>query len=161
MADRGTWFALPLLGVFCLAGCGGEPRETLVPVSGTLEIDGKPAEGVRIMFIPTDNKQGRGGYAMTASNGGFTVTHTLQNQPGLAAGEYAVSYSKFTMPDGSPLPPPKDGKPPENAVAAKESLPPHLTNPDPAQNNKVTIPKEGTSKLELKISTKGGGKPNP
>src|SRR5437763_17014110 len=34
------------------AGCSREPK--LVPVTGTVKLDGKPVDGVRVYFLPTD-----------------------------------------------------------------------------------------------------------
>src|SRR4051812_4288576 len=84
----------------CLVGCGGEARESLVPVAGKLEVDGKPMGGVTIFFTPTGAKKSRGGTALTDDQGSFTVMHTAQQKPGLAVGDYLVAYSKLAMPDG-------------------------------------------------------------
>ncbi len=137
-----------------LVGCGGAPAgpvEKLVPVAGNLKVDGKPAEGITILFSPADNSPTRGGYAKTDAQGNFKVEHNVLLKPGIPAGKYTLTYSKFAKPDGSPVPP---GVMPAN-VGAIQTIPPAWNDATKAgQHNQVTIPAEGAPALELNVDTK-------
>jgi hypothetical protein len=149
---RCAGFCLVMLSIQLL-GCGGAPANTekLVPVAGTVTLDGKPSEGITLMFSPSDNSATRGGWGVTDAQGKFKVTHNAKNQPGLPAGDFTVTYSRFTMADGSPIP---AGKPPAD-VGGIQSLTPVWNDPSKAgPHNKLTIPAEGSPNLELKIDTK-------
>ena len=88
-------------GLICfVAGCSGAPPlETLVPVAGSLMVNGKPLDGVTITFIPEIAKNNRGGSGTTGVDGSFKVTDLTQNLPGLAAGKYTIAYSRMRLPD--------------------------------------------------------------
>ncbi|MCA9115872.1 MAG: hypothetical protein KDA79_12370, partial [Planctomycetaceae bacterium] len=83
-----SWLCVPgLIAVLTVAGCGGGGEEVsidgLVPVGGTLTVDGKPLDGVVLTFVPETSVNNRGGAGKTDAAGGFTVTHLNQKQPGL------------------------------------------------------------------------------
>ncbi|MDR3633257.1 MAG: carboxypeptidase-like regulatory domain-containing protein [Isosphaeraceae bacterium] len=88
-----------LLGVTLafLGGCGdGGP--SLVPVSGTATVNGKPLEGASILFVPEpNNKLGLVGLATSGPSGSYTAV--TNNQPGLVPGNYKVKVRK--VPPGS------------------------------------------------------------
>ena len=154
MSLRSLLLVPGLLSVAILAGCSGSV-ETLVPVSGTLLVDGKPLDGVELTFVPDGLKNSRGGFGKTDESGDFTVTDFAQNLPGLPAGKYIVAYSRRRLPDGSAPPEPEEGKPINPGVIQLETFPPHLLAPNPKiPENLVEIPEEGTSGLKLKISKK-------
>jgi len=83
-------------GFLLLAGCG--PRD-LVPVNGTVTLDGKPIEWANLGFHPQDLETGRGGVGYTDRNGRF-LGITLQGRRGLYRGEYAVTISARVPADG-------------------------------------------------------------
>ena len=154
-----SWLFVPgLISTFFLVGCGGGSDvsiEDLVPVGGTLLVDGKPLDGVVVTFIPEISKNNRGGSGTTDATGAFTVTHLNENLPGLPPGKYTLAYSRMRLPDGSAAPEPKEGTPVDDAIIQVETLPQHLQTPDPkVLSNQVEIPKDGNTKLELKVSTK-------
>lgn len=155
MSLRSLLLVPGLLSTSLLLGCGGAPVEKLVPVGGTLLIDGKPLDGVVITFTPELTKKSRGGFGTTDAAGAFTVTHMGQNEPGLAPGKYSVSYSRMRLPDGSAAPKPEPGKPVNPKHIQVETLPMQMTAPDPrATARQVEIPKDGNTKLELKANKK-------
>lgn len=49
---RLAWFAALLVALFFLGGCGNNVQD----VSGTIQVDGKPAEEGTIVFVPADGK---------------------------------------------------------------------------------------------------------
>ncbi|MDF1746838.1 MAG: carboxypeptidase-like regulatory domain-containing protein [Gimesia sp.] len=155
-----SWLFVPgLISILFVVGCGGGsnsgPVEELVPVGGTLLVDGKPLDGVAVTFIPDVSKKNRGGSGTTDATGAFTVTHLGRNLPGLPPGKYTLAYSRMRLSDGSAAPKLKVGEPenPENIPI--EMLPMHVQSPDPTlPSSQVEIPKNGNTKLELKVSTK-------
>lgn len=166
MSLRSLLFIPGLALVFLAAGCGGGggPVETLVPVGGTLLVDGEPMEGVLVTFIPDiaipgANMQRRGGSGKTDDSGAFTITHDGQKQPGLAAGRYTVAYSRMRLADGSAAPELEKGQEQDPDNIQIETFPVHLKSPDtkdPA--NFVEIPADGNTDVQLKVSTKAPNK---
>lgn len=97
-------------GLVLMAGCSGGASdfdEELISVTGSVKINGEPASGVALAFHPEDGTSGTGGYAVTDENGSFVVMHRSQKE-GIEKGKYKVTFSKFTMEDGSPIPEGKD-----------------------------------------------------
>lgn len=90
-----------------LSGCGGGssgPTVPMVPVTGTVRLDSEPLVGAVVMFHPIGTTKGNGGFAITDDEGKFSLTdHNMR--PGCPPGEYGVTFSKITQPDGSPIPP--------------------------------------------------------
>ncbi len=82
-------------------------------------MDGKPLAGAMVEFHPTGQTAGNGGFGLTDDSGRFTLSDYHSN-PGCPPGEYGVTFSKITQPDGSPLPP--DAQ--RGQVAMEEQIPP-------------------------------------
>lgn len=159
MSVRAWLFVPGLISAVFAVGCGGGssgPIEPLVPVGGTLLIDGQPLDGVVVTFIPDiADKERQGGSGTTDGSGAFTIKHLGQNLPGLAVGKYTVACSRMRLSDGSAAPEVKSGSQPDPANIRIESLPVNLTNPNPKDPaTQVVIPKDGNLKLELKLSKK-------
>ncbi len=77
--------------VATLAGCGDGP--SLVPVAGSVTLDGKPVEGATLSFVPTSgNVISTPGSDVTGPTGNFTMTYN--GRSGLAPGRYKVLISK-------------------------------------------------------------------
>jgi len=76
------------------AGCGGEPD--LIRVTGTVNIDGRPAEGVQVSFWPADaagqNSRYRFALGMTGRDGRFEVRSV--SEKGIEPGDYKVTFSR-------------------------------------------------------------------
>lgn len=86
-----TVFALPL--AFCLAGCGNP--HGLRPVDVTVLLDGQPAEGISVTFVPEDSAAGLGGGGVTDAKGKCSVTTTLgTGGDGTKAGKYLMKFVK-------------------------------------------------------------------
>jgi hypothetical protein len=47
-----VWMALA--GILAAGGCGGDSKVRRYPVNGSVNVDGKPAAGVMLIFCPTD-----------------------------------------------------------------------------------------------------------
>jgi hypothetical protein len=86
---RGT---LVLIGLTLLSGCGGDGKIARYPVAGTVLVDGKPAEGVVIVFCPvsgTDEFMKERPFGTTDAEGKFTLM-TFDPDDGAPAGDYKV-----------------------------------------------------------------------
>jgi hypothetical protein len=82
---------LAILGLVTTSGCGDGKLETY-PVTGTVKVDSKPADGAMVIFCPTTGteelmKMRPFGYA--GPDGKFEVT-TFDKADGLPAGDYKV-----------------------------------------------------------------------
>ena len=143
--------ALPVL-VLLSVGCANSQREVpaeLVEVAGTVTIDGEPASGVTVNFVPKQGTTGQGASGVTDDAGHFTLTH-LSQSPGIEPGTYQVLFSKMAMPDGSPIPPGKDAA----DVGASQMLPPKLTggtSSNPPREETIDGPK---TDLKFDLTTK-------
>ena len=132
--------------------CGGSSAEVpdeLVPVSGTVKLDGEPTANITVVFNPGKGTTGTGGYGVTDSTGKYTVTHR-SNQPGIEPGEYVVTFSKMGLPDGSPIPEGKDAA----DVGAVQLLPEKYTNPNREMNLTIATVKAPSVTLDYEIISK-------
>src|SRR5262245_27155263 len=84
-----------------LAGCGSGPK--LVPVTGTVTLDGKPLEGANIVFVPDPgNAAITQGTDLTGASGNYKVMYN--NRTGISPGKYKVAVSKLQAKPGVTLP---------------------------------------------------------
>jgi hypothetical protein len=79
-----------------VAGCG-QPGDPLVPVSGRVLVDGKPAAGAAIAFHPSDAANGTHPVAQVDANGDFRLT-TIRSGDGAAPGDYRVTLTWYVSP---------------------------------------------------------------
>jgi hypothetical protein len=99
-----------MLGVASLVaispGCGGDGVK-LVPVAGTVTLDGKPLEGATLSFVPAAGSTvSTSGTDITGPEGNFQMT--FKGRSGLAPGKYTVLISKTEdkpLPDGRQIDP--------------------------------------------------------
>ncbi len=97
---------LGLAPLFALlvCGCGGDgvPMQKVYKTTGRVLLDGKPAEGVDVRFIPVDKtnfKMEETPLGHTDAEGKFTLT-TYNSGDGAPAGEYMVAVA---YPDQLPV----------------------------------------------------------
>ncbi len=141
----------PLL-ILALPGCDDGGLGGVVPASGTVTLDGKPAEGITVSLVPQAGVKGRGGYAKSDQSGKFELTAADADQPGVLPGKYQVLFQKYTMPDGSPIPP--DAMVQEGDIV--NQLPPIYADPG---NSPVfaDIPESGNQSLTFELSSNPRG----
>ena len=89
--------AFMLVGILPIVGCSNGPK--LIDVTGTLMVDGKPAEGATLLFHPKNVKNGIVASAVTGADGKFKFMSDLR--PGIPVGSYDVT---LTWPDPSVKP---------------------------------------------------------
>jgi hypothetical protein len=80
---------LLLVALSAVAGCG---RPRFGEVEGTVTIDGKPAEGVMVYFVPElqDGSAGPTSWGGTDPTGHYTLACMNQNQRGASVGRHRV-----------------------------------------------------------------------
>lgn len=132
-----------------VSGCGGPNADVpeLAPVSGKVTLNGQPASGVTVMFIPAGSTKGRASYGTADESGRYELMYD-QDHKGTPVGEYKVIFSKMVAPDGSDLP---AGAVPAD-MGAVEKLPPKYSSEELTQE-KATVPSGGgTFDFDLKTS---------
>jgi hypothetical protein len=142
--------ALTLAFMGCGGNAGGPPEfaERLVPVSGTVTLNGQPLSGATVQFLlPRQATSGEMAEGVTDSSGKYELqTHMAQataaERRGALPGEYIVVVSKIEMPDGSPLPPGTTEADAE-AEGAKQVVPARYTNEE-ATPLRATVNQEPT-----------------
>jgi hypothetical protein len=127
------WIAAILLLTAGVFGCG-KAGPSLVPVKGSVTVDGKPADGAVLIFHPTGGK-GTIASAAADSNGAFSITSN--GAPGVVTGSYKVTA---TWPDPAKKPKVTLGASPEDA-------------PDLLEGRYVSVDKSPTT-VEITAATK-------
>jgi hypothetical protein len=94
MRSRGGILALTLAAA--LTGCG-KSDEVLVPISGRVTVNGKPATGAAVVFHPVDGANGTHPVAQVEANGEFHLT-TIRSGDGAAPGNYRVTLTWYVTP---------------------------------------------------------------
>ncbi|MEY4396222.1 MAG: hypothetical protein RL595_3471 [Planctomycetota bacterium] len=130
-------FALIL---FCqVLGCGGDPSfkpsVPVFPAKGKLEFQGKPLDGVTLIFNPVDENQKIKPQATTDGEGNFTAT-TFQTGDGAPEGEFLITLVVKTEESDSAR---EDAEGNGRAKPAKTKFPVKFQNPT-------------TSTLRVKVS---------
>ena len=77
---------LLLFTLFAISGCDSSPK--LVPVTGSVTVKGKPAEGAILMFHPGDPKAATAS-AVAEADGSFKIVSG--GEPGLIQGKYQIT----------------------------------------------------------------------
>ena len=151
-----------VLSCAVLAGCVDDSLGT-VPVTGVVELDGKPVEGATVVFKP--DGEGRAASGTTDAQGKFKLT-TEVNGDGALPGNYKVGVTKYEG-GGLDLPKIEDasdsaamdaiynaaekqgktGKPAKNLVGAKYS------NPD-GSGLTAEVKDSGTNEFSFKVTSK-------
>jgi len=160
--SRGGLLTGLLVTGLCL-GCGGSDEtpefvKDLVPVTGTVTINGEPVAGATIRFIPPTGPDARQGaheaIGITDAQGKYTlltsaprVTH--DQSKGALPGEYKVVITRLLASDGKAVP---KGTTDADAMAvgAKESLPPRYSD-ESKSKLKATVT-DSTDPIDFKLT---------
>lgn len=131
-----------------LPGCSEDELGDVTPATGTVYLDGEPASNVSISLVPQAGVKGRGGYAKSSEDGSFEFMSTPES-PGVLPGKYQVLFSRYTMPDGSPIPP--DAMPEEGEIVNQL----HPLYSDPGTSPVFAdVPGSGGEPLKFELSSK-------
>lgn len=139
------WAAAALLLVSAATGCKPSPF-ALVPVSGTVLLEGKPLDGGVINFQPiatgTAATGGPGSTARIDPSGRFSLA-TIQGQPGAVAGPHRVKIYSFNAETAARS---KNG-----SASERERVPPKYN-----YNSSLTfdVPAAGTDKADFSLEAK-------
>jgi hypothetical protein len=131
------------IAVACM-GCSPSPFK-LVPVSGTVSLDGQPLAGGIVNFQPivvgTGVNSGPGSTARTGTDGRFTLA-TIRGEPGAVVGEHRVKIYSFNA---------ETAKRSANGTPERERVPPRY-------NYKSTltfdVPAAGTDNADFALEAK-------
>jgi hypothetical protein len=115
-------------------------------------LDGQPAADVTVSLVPQAGTKGRGGYAKTDASGNFELMVVDAEKPGVLPGKYLVLFQKYTMPDGSPIPP--DAMVQEGDIV--NQLPPIYSDPGSSPVF-ADIPDSGNQSLTFELSSNPRG----
>lgn len=133
-----------------LAGCGGGPpavpKPVLAPVTGSVQVGGKPAAGVAITLTPTGQTKGQSGWGTTDAEGRFEISS--RSDKGAVEGEYIISFTQFVQPDGKPLPP---NTSPVEANAVQGIASPWSDTASSSPKQKVVVGPMGASGLVFEL----------
>ena len=153
MRIAGMAVALVCLGMLASGGCtpAANPNfPELVPVDGTVSMDGAPLANASVVFIPAGATQGGPSYGLTDEGGRYALEYQA-GQKGAPVGEFKVVCSKWVMPDGSDYVGVPGGPSPMDA-GAKELLPAKYSE-EYQTTLKATIPPGGGT-INLEVTSK-------
>jgi len=88
-----------------LCGCGGSDEDNikLVPVSGTITLNGKPMAGAKVTFNPSaENKDSTVGVDETGPEGNYKLK--FKSRSGIAPGKYTVIVEPALVVDMAKVP---------------------------------------------------------
>ncbi|HUT95132.1 MAG TPA: carboxypeptidase regulatory-like domain-containing protein [Thermoguttaceae bacterium] len=139
-----------LLLVF--AGCpGGGAKELpdLVPVGGTVMLDGEPLSGATVTFIPVGATRGRACTGLTDASGRYEIKADAGHK-GAPVGEFQVTCAKWVMEDGSDFHSAEGLSPLE--AGAQEKLPPKYSS-ETETELKATVPAGGSDSINFELSS--------
>ncbi len=150
LAHCGCWFVL-IAGL--LAGCNSAPEgPPLVPVSGTITLDGKLLAAADLIFVPQGDTKGQSGVARTDAEGKYELVSADRTRKGVAIGSYRVVINKLVKPDGGDyVPDPNAG--PMDTGGFKELLPATYSDREQAILE-ANVPEGGSKSLDFKLSSK-------
>lgn len=150
----GLWvrsWQVPAWLMIAAVGCGGGStfKVTLAPVTGTVTVDGQPAEGLLVMFEPQVNHQakdkdklevGKASTGVTDAAGKFELTYPGGGK-GAIIGSHLVKV--MTMGDGG-------GADPEGVPASKYKIPAKYNT----GSGRYEDVKAGENSINIEIKTK-------
>lgn len=151
---RWRWCSVALLTCLGALGCEAGTSDDvapdygkLVPVKGTVKVDGKPLAGVVVTFLPPKWSASNG---ETDADGSYTLQTAYK--PGALSGEYKVSFSYLVSADGKPqgLGPRSSLTPTPSMATAKEQFPPELSDLGRTTLKATVPPGGGTLNFDIK-----------
>lgn len=131
---------LALMGI-AASGCGRRdgPTRQLIPVSGTVTLDGRPLEQGEVHFVSSDSRSAEEGYYVDAC-----VVKQGSFQGKTAAGERVVQIWSFKPSDAAPDPVTGDKPLPINIIPSRFSENSKLT---------ATVTDSGSNTFVFEISS--------
>jgi len=143
MGSRWAVFLSLGLPIVLSVGCGGRASNLpeLVPVDGTVTLDGKPLSGAKVQFTPVGSTRGSGARGSTDENGKYEL-RARHGGSGAPVGEYRVVIVKL---DESPDPDGAAGADSVPAAAEPGGILPARYSIDSKTTLTATVPEGGGS----------------
>jgi hypothetical protein len=94
MKSNRLWNVVSVAWVCCALALGGCSGSGLVPITGTVMVDGSPAAGAVLLFHPADDPRGTVATGVVEADGRYKLVSNMQE--GAAPGKYKVA---ITWPD--------------------------------------------------------------
>lgn len=91
-----SFFTFICLILIVATGCSDDGRPPMGKVYGTVTVDGKPTEGIAVLFSQIGFRQSRG---ITNSEGFYELRY-IKDAKGAVVGEHKVKLDYFTVEDG-------------------------------------------------------------
>lgn len=134
---------LVLLVLVTAAGCG--QSSGLVPVTGTVMLDGSPLDRARVVFHPQPGVKGNGGDGVTDQTGRFLL-RSPQGRKGIFPGDYTVSVTSLELSEKA-----------EKRVAEMraQGLAPTVVAADTKETLPLVYTKPETTPLRQSVGAKG------
>jgi len=153
---RATLFSLGLLAAGLVSGCGG--KGGVVPVSGTVTVDGTPYANAVVSFQPQGGgnlEPGKGSMGTTGKDGRFELVYGGEKK-GAMVGKHRVRIS--TLPGKGTQEPPNSTGTPDGIVGARPTSTKMEYDPIPVDWNEKSehtfdVPPGGTSTADFVITT--------
>ncbi|MFN0055646.1 MAG: carboxypeptidase-like regulatory domain-containing protein [Planctomycetales bacterium] len=158
---RTTAACLSLLLVALVMGCnsGAKPPPkigTLIPVTGTVTLDGVALADATVTFHPESASGFQGSFARTDAQGKYEMESPVGNnkrQKGAIPGKYKVTVSRLLKPDGTPH---TDDKVAPMNVGASESI--AMKYADAGQTQLMyDVPSNGKGSYDIPLTAKEDG----
>tara|TARA_R110002111_G_scaffold256979_2_gene324604 strand:- start:90441 stop:90935 length:495 start_codon:yes stop_codon:yes gene_type:complete len=142
------------------SGCGSSATEPeilskLVPVTGSVSLDGAPVAGVLVTYLPEANSPGAEmAFGFTDETGKYNLQtqvtgYSPEKSQGAVPANYRVYITKLVMPDGSPLAGEiSDAEAEEKG--ARQLLPPKYSSPTATKLTATVNPTD--TNIDLKLS---------
>ena len=139
-----------LMTVVVVFGCGKKNPNLpdLVPVTGTVTLDGKPLDGATVYFTPVGDTRGVDAFGKTDSQGRYTLGSRKMGK-GTPIGQYKVTIGKTVMLDGSSA----EGKATDPDINPRREILPAKYSHPMATILRATIA-EGGSEIDFPLTTK-------
>lgn len=137
-------------------GCGD--GTSVVPVSGTIYVDGKPKAGLHVIFQPMGSKDninpGRGSHGITDASGKYTLKYD-GTKPGAVVATHKVAIATVMPGEGQNFDPETgspDGAPQKGG---RETIPPKYNDQTILT---FDVPPGGTDKADFQLEVAPGKK---
>lgn len=138
---------LPGIGAGCAGKPEGPPPPPLVPFSGVVQLNGKPAVLAQVRFEPQGQTRGFGATATTDGEGRFELT-SQGGQKGVPEGEYKVTISSFFLGEGYEPTPEEQEK--IKAMGTPTPIPQQYSDMETTPLTITVGPQGGTQSFDLK-----------
>jgi len=128
------------VALLSFSGCS-DPEYSLMPLSGTVTLQGKPLANAQIMFSPVGNQPGPSSYATTDDQGQYQLVTLDQDKSGAVVGTHRVTITtaRAINPDGG-----------EGSPLSRELVP----RPYRDGTFQVEVPPEGSTEVNVEVTNR-------